>query len=104
MNDASSGEPSATEPRTDWRRVRSMGNQEIRAAFSGDPDIGPTDEAFWEGARLVEPRRQETMALPIDADALDRFRRQKGYETRINSILRAYMNAEQRGTSAKSDL
>ena len=99
MNDASSGEPLDTEPRTDWRRVRSMSDLEIRAALTADPDIAPTDEAFWEGARLIEPRRQETVALPIDADVLDWFRRQKGYQSRINSILRVYMNAEQPGTN-----
>lgn len=81
-----------------------MSDEEIRTALTGDPDIKPTDEAFWEGARLVEPRRQETVALPIDADVLDWFRGQKGYQARINSILRAYMNAEQRRTnSAASD-
>jgi uncharacterized protein (DUF4415 family) len=31
--------------------------------------------------------------MRIDADLLAWFRRQRGYQTRINAILRAYMNA-----------
>ncbi len=32
--------------------------------------------------------------MRLDADLLDWFRTRPGYQTRINSILRAYMDAE----------
>jgi len=46
MSDDTSGTASKTEPKTDWRRVRSMTDEEIPAALSDDPDARPTDEAF----------------------------------------------------------
>jgi len=40
------------------------------------------------------PRRKETVTMRLDADLLEWFRRERGYQTRINAILRAYMNAQ----------
>jgi uncharacterized protein (DUF4415 family) len=93
MNDDTSGTSSTTDPKTDWRRLRSMTDKEIHAAILNDPDAKPTDEDFWKEARVVLPRRKETVTMRLDADLLEWFRRERGYQTRINAILRAYMNA-----------
>jgi uncharacterized protein (DUF4415 family) len=93
MSDDTSGATSTTEPKTDWRRVRSMTDQEVHAAIIDDPDAKPTHEAFWKEARVVMPRRKETVTIRLDADLLGWFRSERGYQTRINAILRAYMNA-----------
>jgi uncharacterized protein (DUF4415 family) len=93
MSDDTSGTISTTEPRTDWRRLRSMTDQEIHAAIVDDPDAKPTDEAFWKDARVVTPRRKTTVTMRLDADLLEWFRSERGYQTRINAILRAYMKA-----------
>jgi uncharacterized protein (DUF4415 family) len=93
MSDDTSGTTSKIEPKTDWRRLRTMTDEEIHAAIIDDPDARPTDEAFWEDARLVAPQRKETVTMRLDADLLEWFRRERGYQTRINAILRAYMNA-----------
>ncbi len=82
-----------TEPKTDWRRLRSLTNEEIHAAIIDDPDGKPTDEEFWRDARVVMPRQKETVTMRLDADLLEWFRSERGYQTRINAILRAYMNA-----------
>lgn len=43
---------------------------------------------------LPEPPRKEAISLRLDADVLDWFRaRGPGYQTRINAVLRAYMEA-----------
>jgi hypothetical protein len=42
------GTTSKIEPKTDWKRLRSMTDEEIRAAIIDDPDAKPTDEAFWK--------------------------------------------------------
>jgi len=97
MNDDTSGTTSTTEPKTDWRRLRSMTDEEVHAAIIDDPDASPTDEAFWTDARAVMPRRKETVTMRLDADLLEWFRRERGYQTRINSILRAYMKAHPSG-------
>jgi uncharacterized protein (DUF4415 family) len=93
MSDDISGTTSKTEPKTDWRRLRSMTDEEIHAAIIDDPDAKPTDEAFWKEARVVMPRRKVTVTMRLDADLLEWLRCERGYQTRINAILRAYMNA-----------
>ena len=40
------------------------------------------------------PRSKKTVTMRLDADLLDWFRSYPGYQTRINAILRAYMNAQ----------
>ena len=60
MSDGTSGTTSKTEPKTDWRRVRSMTDEEVHAAIIDDPDAQPTDEAFWKEARVVMPRRKDS--------------------------------------------
>jgi uncharacterized protein (DUF4415 family) len=102
MNDDTSGAASTTEPKTDWRRLRSMTDAEIHAAIINDPDAAPTDAAFWEDARLVTPRPTETVTLQLDADLLEWFRRERGYQTRINALLRAYMNAHSGNRSSRA--
>jgi uncharacterized protein (DUF4415 family) len=84
----------ATEPRTDWKRLRSITGKQIRAGIRKDPEIIATDEAFWRKATVVMPRSKKTVTMRLDADLLDWFRGNPGYQTRINAILRAYMNAQ----------
>ena len=92
ISDDTSGTTSKTEPKTDWRRLRSMTDEEIHAAIIEDPDAKATDKAFWKDARVVMPRRKATVTMRLDADLLEWFRSERGYQTRINAILRAYMN------------
>ena len=58
-----------------------------------DAPVYPVDEAFWERAKLIEPRRAKVhTGLRIDADVLEFFKAQgKGWQTRINAVLRSYM-------------
>ena len=93
MNGDTTGKVSKTEPKTDWKRLRGMTDEQVHAAVVADPDTEPTDEAFWKTARVVMPRRKKAVTMRLDADLLEWFRRQPGYQTRINAILRAYMNA-----------
>jgi uncharacterized protein (DUF4415 family) len=94
MNEDTSGNTSKTDPGTDWKRLRTMTDEEVHAAITADPDIRPTDEAFWKKATVVMPRRKETVTMRLDADLLEWFRGERGYQTKINAILRAYMNAQ----------
>jgi uncharacterized protein (DUF4415 family) len=93
MKDDISGDTSKTEPVTDWKRLRTMTDQQVHAAVASDPEIRPTDDAFWKDARVVMPKRKETVTMRLDADLLAWFRHERGYQTRINAILRAYMTA-----------
>jgi uncharacterized protein (DUF4415 family) len=87
-------------PRTDWERVRAMTDEEVEAAAADDPDAPPLDEAFWRKARIAIPRavRKKHTGLRIDEDVLAWFRaRGPGYQTRMNAVLRAYVEAQKRG-------
>jgi uncharacterized protein (DUF4415 family) len=48
---------------------------------------------------LVMPRRKQPVTIRLDADLLEWFRRERGYQTRINAVLRSYMVAQQRRTA-----
>jgi len=93
MKGVSSGRTSSRKTVTDWKRLRRMSAADIRTGIDSDPDVPGTDEAFWKDAKLVLPRRKEVVTMRLDADLLDWFRQHRGYQTRINAILRAYMNA-----------
>lgn len=71
-----------------------MTDAQIRVGIAKDPDINATDEAFWAKAKVVMPSSKKTVTMRLDADLLDWFRSNPGYQTRINAILRAYMNAQ----------
>jgi uncharacterized protein (DUF4415 family) len=98
MKDDTTGKTSRaskTKRGTDWEALRRMSDAEIHAGIEADPDAHPTDEAFWQDAKVVLPRRKEVVTMRLDADLLEWFRQQRGYQTRINAILRSYMNAHE---------
>jgi len=94
MNDDITGNRSMVETQTDWARLRQRTDEEIHAALEADADIHPTDETFWHNAKVVMPRRKAVVTLRLDADVLEWLRQEKGYQTRINAVLRAYMTAQ----------
>jgi uncharacterized protein (DUF4415 family) len=98
MKDATTGKTSkASKARrgTDWEALRRMSDVDIHAGIVADPDAHPTDERFWQDAKIVLPHRKEVVTMRLDVDVLAWFRQQRGYQTRINAILRAYMKAHE---------
>ncbi len=77
-------------------RLRKMRDEEID--FSDIPPIAPKKFAqavVREGLKPVQTKKQIT--LRIDADVLEWFKAQgKGYQTRINELLREYMKMHRR--------
>ena len=84
---------------TDWKRLRSLTDSEVHRAIEADADVRPTGRAFWKKAQVVLPRRKQPITIRLDADVLEWLRRQKGYQTRINAVLRSYMRAHTSPTS-----
>lgn len=78
----------------DWKRLRSLSDREIRNAIGKDREARPTDASFWKKAKVVLPQPKQTVTMRLDADLLAWLRRQKGYQTRINAVLRTYMEAQ----------
>jgi uncharacterized protein (DUF4415 family) len=86
---------SASESGTNWGKFQRMSATRIRKGVAADPDANATDEDFWKGAAVVMPTPKEIVTIRLDADLLRWFRQQRGYQTRINAILRAYMQAHE---------
>lgn len=78
---------------TDWERLAALRDEDLDT--SDIPE--PTPEQFAravlrKGLKPVPRKRQVTLRL--DAEVLDWFKAQgKGYQSRINALLRAYMDA-----------
>ena len=77
------------ESRTDWNRLTTMPDSDID--FS---DIPKLDKTFFQRAHVRVPRRKRSISLRVDPEVLDWFQHQgRGYQTRINAVLKAYVEA-----------
>ena len=81
---------------TDWKKLGRRSERQIRRAIEADPDAEATDAGFWKSARVVMPKAKQAITIRLDADLLEWLRRQERYQTRINAVLRAYMNVNVR--------
>jgi uncharacterized protein (DUF4415 family) len=78
---------------TDYARLDAMTDEDIEKAVADDPDAAPLD-IDWTKARLVLPPGKDNVTLRVDRDVLEWFRSTgKGFHTRMNAVLRAYMEA-----------
>src|SRR6516162_8578127 len=79
------------ETRSDWAKAAALTSEEIEAQVAADPDeAGMVID--WDSATIEMPQPKATLNMRIDHDVLDWFRRTgKGYQTRINAILRSYV-------------
>ncbi len=60
-------------------------------------DIPELDDAFFETAALVAPSAKTQITVRLDSNVLEWFRQQgKGYQTRMNAVLKAYMESQRR--------
>ena len=61
-------------------------------------DIPETDEHFWKNAKLIIPTPKKSISLRVDPDVLTWFKSKgKGYQSRMNAVLRSFMLAKRRG-------
>ncbi|NOR70844.1 MAG: 3-oxoacyl-ACP synthase [Methylomarinum sp.] len=57
-------------------------------------DIPELDEQFWKNAEVRLPENKKSVNIRLDADVLEWMKAQgKGYQSRINAILRSYYEA-----------
>ena len=79
--------------RTDWERVDALKDKDID--FSDTPEVSPEVFARAVIRRGLKPvPRKAQLTLRLDSDVLEWFRQQgQGYQTKINALLRSYMDA-----------
>lgn len=52
-------------------------------------------DGFWDDAEIVEPKTKTAISIRVDADVLEYFKSQgKGHLTRMNAVLRSYVDAQ----------
>lgn len=79
-----------TNTKTDWKRLAKMKDKDIDTS-----DIPELDAAFFKQADIRLPEKKP-VTIRLDADVIDWFKEQgQGYQTRINKLLRSYMEVHQ---------
>jgi uncharacterized protein (DUF4415 family) len=80
---------------TDWKRVDAMTDEDID--LSETPEIPADMFAQAIVRRGLKPVARKTqLTLRVDSDVLEWYKNQgAGYQTKINSLLRAYMEAHE---------
>ena len=80
------------ETRSNWAKAAALTNKEIEAQIAADPD--EADMVIdWDSATVEMPQPKAVLNMRIDRDVLEYFRKMgKGYQTRINAVLRSYMD------------
>lgn len=80
---------------TDWARVDAMPRAEVERQAQADD--GPLPEGWERDVVMGLPPGKDAVKLRIDRDVLAWFRGTgKGYQTRMNNVLRAFVTAQQR--------
>jgi len=85
---------------TDFKRLDAMTDAEID--FSDIPEVTP--EMFAKGIvrRGLKPITKKQLTLRLDSDLIEWFKEQgQGYQTKMNALLRAYMEEHKRVAGAR---
>jgi|SRR3989339_483463 len=76
--------------RTNWEKLSTMSDASINTS-----DIPELDSSFFANATLKLPEPKKAISLRLDPDVLSWYKKQgSGYQTRINAVLRFYMQAK----------
>ena len=78
--------------RSDWTEAAKMTDEQLEASIADDPDeAGMVMD--WGSVTVELPKPKADLHMRIDRDVLDFFRKTgKGYQTRINAVLRSYVS------------
>ena len=86
--------PTLNKSQTDFARLDALQDKDID--FSDAPEITPQMFAKAVVRRGLKIRTMRQLTLRLDTDVLEWFKQQgRGYQTRINVLLRAYMEEQQ---------
>jgi uncharacterized protein (DUF4415 family) len=82
----------------DWSEFDALTDEDIASAARGDPDAAPlADEEWFQKAQFVQPPNKAAINIRLDQEVLDFFKSEgSGYQTRMNAVLRAYMEHKKR--------
>ncbi len=95
---------------SNWEKADSITEEELEEMVKNDPDdVYLEDEDFGKGTlyrngewarQFEEPKKKKQITLRLDEDVLEYFRDTgRGYQTRINNVLKAFVRAQQESRS-----
>lgn len=92
------------ESRTDRERLRRMTESELEESIASDPDWNRVPQDWYLKAQAVMPTPKKLVSVRLDADLLAWFKGLgRGYQTRMNAVLRSFMDEEKkRGAGGRS--
>jgi uncharacterized protein (DUF4415 family) len=85
--------PESSSDRTDWARLRAMSDDEVERIAEADTDNPATmSDDEWSEAFVGLPNAKVAVHASFDGDVVAFFKRGgKGYQSRMNAVLRQYM-------------
>jgi uncharacterized protein (DUF4415 family) len=84
--------------KSDLARIDAMSDEDIDLS-----DIPELDESFFERETVPFPPSKKQLTIRLDEDIVEWLKAQgRGYQTRINAILRAYYEAHKHESSGRS--
>jgi uncharacterized protein (DUF4415 family) len=85
---------------TDWARVDATPQDEVER--QADEDEGPLPEGCEKTVILGVPEPKKDVHIRLDPTVLRWFKAQgPGYQTRINAVLRSFVQAHEQGTGKR---
>jgi uncharacterized protein (DUF4415 family) len=87
----------ALKSQTDWERLDKLTDEDIDRQCQDDPDWQGFDDIDWSKAEWVPPLSKQAISIRLDPDVLAFFKDGgPGYQSRINAVLRAYVEAKKK--------
>ncbi len=81
------------EDRTNWERADQITGERLEASILADPDDIHAEPDWTKAIRGIRPRKDH-INIRVDHDVLEWFRSNgKGYQTLMNNVLRAFVEA-----------
>ena len=82
--------------RTDYARLDAMSAAQVEHVANADTDGAPMSDEEWAQGEVRRPVKIP-VGLKLDDDVLSWFKAQgRGYQTRINAVLRRYVEAHRK--------
>ncbi len=79
---------------SDWARAAAMTDEEIEAADADDPEVAGMDDD-WMARAVVTRSRKTRIYAAYDEYVIEYFKQGgRGYQARMNAVLKAYVDAQ----------
>jgi uncharacterized protein (DUF4415 family) len=83
------------ERQANWVQLNAMTEEKIEHRAAEDMAELSIDPDWVENAEVIAPRTKDRVTVRLDHDVLEWLKAQgRGYQTRINAILRAYVQSQ----------